>query len=47
MIPVARKVRTAAKDLSENLGNPQSPWPLVHPFARSVPNPTRKPATAR
>jgi len=46
-IPVARKVRTAVNDRVENLGSPQSPCPLVHPLARSVPKPTNNPATTK
>lgn len=47
MIPVIRKIITAPNDLSESLGRPQSPWPLVQPEANWVPNPTRNPARIR
>jgi len=29
---VDRNTMTAVNDRSENLGSPQRPWPLVHPF---------------
>ena len=44
---VTRKTTTEAIDLTESLGIPQSPWPLVHPFDSSVPTPTSSPATMR
>jgi len=40
------KLATATIDLTENLGNPHTPWPLVHPFPSLVPKPTRNPAIA-
>jgi hypothetical protein len=46
-IAVKRKVRTATKDLNENLGRPHRPWPLVHPLDNSVPTPTSNPETTR
>ena len=46
-IAVNRKVITATKDLSENLGNPHRPCPLVHPLDNSVPKPTSNPETTR
>lgn len=42
---VDKKTRTAANDLKENLGMPQSPCPLVQPFDSSVPIPTSIPET--
>jgi hypothetical protein len=43
-IAVNKNIITAKNDLILNLGNPQSPCPLVHPFDNLVPNPTSKPA---
>mgnify|MGYP003591157208 FL=1 len=45
-IPQAIKHDTATKDLSDNLGNPHTPCPLVHPFPNFVPKPTNNPAKA-
>lgn len=44
MIPVIRKMRTALMDLSDNLGNPHNPCPLVQPDPICVPIPTKIPA---
>lgn len=46
-IAVNKNTITAVNDLKENLGKPQRPWPLVHPFPSSVPTPTRNPATTK
>ena len=43
IIPIPRNNATDAQLRFENLGSPQTPWPLVHPFASFVPNPTNKP----
>lgn len=45
-IPNVINDATAAIDLTDNLGKPQTPWPLVQPFPNFVPNPTKKPAIA-
>lgn len=42
-IAVTRKIPTDTNDLILNLGRPQSPCPLVHPFCNFAPNPTRNP----
>lgn len=44
MIPVVTKVRVAIMDRVESRPIPQTACPLVHPFARDVPSPTRIPA---
>ena len=44
--PVVINAATATIDLSDSLGNPHTPCPLVHPFPNLVPNPTKNPATA-
>jgi hypothetical protein len=41
-----KKTPTATNERILNRANPQSPWPLVHPFPNLVPNPTRRPANA-
>jgi hypothetical protein len=43
-MPVAMKTPTAAKDLTDNLPKPQTPWPLVQPLPQTVPMPTKSPA---
>jgi hypothetical protein len=43
MNPIPIKEQTATKDLIDNLGNPHTPCPLVHPFPIFVPNPTKNP----
>lgn len=44
---VAKNNKTEVKERIESLGIPQSPWPLVQPFDRSVPTPTSAPAIIR
>ena len=34
------------QDLFDNLGNPHTPCPLVHPFPNLVPKPTKNPLIA-
>src|SRR5687767_2916481 len=43
----AMNVATAASERRDRRPRPQTPWPLVHPLPRRVPNPTRKPAASR
>lgn len=43
IIPVVINVHTATNDLTLNLGNPQTPWPDVHPFPIFVPKPIKSP----
>ena len=43
-MPVAMKIPTEAKDLTDNLPKPHTPWPLVQPLPQTVPMPTRSPA---
>jgi hypothetical protein len=45
-IAVIKKTPTDTNDLMLNLGSPQSPCPLVHPFCIFAPNPTRNPERA-
>ena len=42
-IAVLINVPTATNERVEKRDNPQIPWPLVHPFANRVPNPTNNP----
>ena len=42
-IPLNIKHNVAIMDLIENLEIPQTPWPLVQPEAKVVPNPTSNP----
>ncbi len=37
----------ATIDLFDNLGSPQTPWPLVQPFPNFEPIPTRNPEMAK
>ena len=39
-----KNVNTAIMDRMDNLGRPQTPCPLVHPFPSLAPNPTKSPA---
>ena len=39
------KIAVAARERRDSLETPQTPWPLVQPFARPVPIPTASPAT--
>lgn len=43
MKPIPMNVHTATIDLIDNLGNPHTPCPLVHPFPIFVPKPTKNP----
>ena len=45
--PVIIKHVTATIERIDNLGRPQTPWPLVQPLPSLVPNPTRNPAEAK
>ena len=44
IIPKIINSKIATMDLLLNLGSPQTPCPLVHPFAILAPKPTRNPA---
>ncbi len=44
MNPNKINVRVANRDLKDNLAKPHTPWPLVQPDPRRLPNPTNKPA---
>ena len=43
IVPKIINKNIATNDLLFNLGSPQIPCPLVHPFAIFAPNPTKKP----
>lgn len=43
LMPVVMKVRTATAPRLERRDKPHTPCPLVHPFPKRVPNPTRRP----
>lgn len=42
--PKKMNVIVAMKDLTDNLAKPHTPWPLVQPDPKRLPNPTNKPA---
>ena len=42
--PFNINVIVATNDRIDARDNPHTPWPLVHPFPRTTPNPTRRPA---
>ena len=44
IMPNDIKHSTAIDERIDNLGKPQTPWPLVHPFPNLVPKPTSRPA---
>ena len=44
---VAMKVIVAAIERADPRDIPQTPWPLVQPFPKTDPNPTKRPAMAR
>ena len=44
MNPNKINVMVANRDLKDNLAKPHTPWPLVQPDPRRLPNPTNKPA---